>query len=92
MEKKGSSGKKDKKSDKPTVFASGREVLQNIPQREIDKHKKDKADCWRYGHLGHKMYECYAKKTVRGTDLSSGRKMASLGKRKQDEELEDNKG
>jgi hypothetical protein len=33
-----------------------------------------------------------AKKTVRGTDLSSGRKMASLGKRKQDEELEDNKG
>jgi hypothetical protein len=46
-EKKGSSGKKDKKSDKPAIFASGREALQDIPQSEIDKHKKDKADCWR---------------------------------------------
>jgi hypothetical protein len=92
VEKKGSSGKKDKKSDKPTVFASGREVLQNVLQSEIDKHKKDKADCWRCRHLGHKMYECYAKKTVGGTDLSSGGKMASLGKRKRDKELEDNKG
>jgi hypothetical protein len=38
------------------------------------------------------MYECYTKKTVGGTDLSSGGKTASLGKRKWDEELEDNKG
>jgi hypothetical protein len=57
VEKKGSSGKKDKKSDKPAVFASGREALQNVPQSEIDKHKKDKADCWRCGRSGHKMYE-----------------------------------
>jgi hypothetical protein len=48
-EKKGSSGKNDKKSDKPAIFASGREALQNVPQSEIDKHKKDKADCWRCG-------------------------------------------
>jgi hypothetical protein len=78
-EKKGSSGKKDKKSDKPTIFASGKEALQNVPQSEINKHKKDKANCWRCGHSGHKMYECYAKKTVRGTELSGG-KTASLGK------------
>jgi hypothetical protein len=90
-EKKGSSGKKDKKSDKPAVFASGREALQNVLQSEIDKHKKDKANCWRCGHLGYKMYECYAKKTVRGTDLSSGGKMASLGKRKWDNEVDDDK-
>jgi hypothetical protein len=30
------------------------------------------------------MYECYAKKTVGGTELSSGGKTASLGKRKWD--------
>jgi hypothetical protein len=90
-EKKGSSGKKDKKSDKPMIFASGREALQNVPQSEINKHKKDNADCWRYGRSGHKMYECYAKKTVRGTDLSSGGKIASLGKRKRDDDENDNK-
>jgi hypothetical protein len=85
-EKKGSSGKNDKKSDKPAIFASGREALQDVLQSEIDKHKKDKADCWRCGRSGHKMYECYAKKTVRGTELSSGGKTASLGKRKRDNE------
>jgi hypothetical protein len=90
-EKKGSSGKNDKKSDKPAIFASGREALQNVPQSEIDKHKKDKADCWRCGRSGHKMYECYAKKTVGGTDLSSGGKTASLGKRKRDNEVDDDK-
>jgi hypothetical protein len=82
-EKKGPSGKKDKKSD------SGSEALQDVPQSEIDKHKKDKADCWRCRHSGHKMYECYAKKTVGGTELSSGGKTASLGKQKRDKE-EDN--
>jgi hypothetical protein len=71
-----------KKSDKPMVFTSGREVLQNIPQSEIDKHKKDKADYWSCRHSGYKMYECYAKKIVRGTDLSNGGKTVSLGKRK----------
>jgi hypothetical protein len=95
-EKKGSSGKKDKKSDKPAIFASGKEALQNVPQSEIDKHKKDKADCWRCGRSGHKMYDCYAKKTVGGTELSGG-KTASLGKRKRndeedDKELEKSKG
>jgi hypothetical protein len=90
-EKKGSSRKMDKKLDKPTIFASGREALQNVPQSEIDKHKKDKADCWRCRRLGHKMYKCYAKKIVGGTDLSSRGKMASLGKRKQDNEVEEDK-
>jgi hypothetical protein len=88
-EKKGSSGKKDKMSDKPAIFASGREALQDVPQSEIDKHKKDKADCWRCRRSGHKMYECYAKKTVGGTELSSGGKTASLAKPKWDNE-EDN--
>jgi hypothetical protein len=88
-EKKGSSGKKDKKSDKSAIFASGREALQDIPQSEIDKHKKDKANYWRCGHLGHKMYECYAKKIVRGTELSSGGKTASLGKQKQNNKVDD---
>jgi hypothetical protein len=90
-EKKGSFGKKDKKSDKPAIFASGREALQDVPQSEIDKHKKDKADCWRCRCLGYKMYECYAKKTVGGTELSSGGKTASLGKRKWDNEGDNDK-
>jgi hypothetical protein len=37
------------------------------------------------------MYECYAKKTVRGTELSSGGKTASLGKRKWDNEEDNDK-
>jgi hypothetical protein len=37
------------------------------------------------------MYECYAKKTVEGTDLSSGGKTALLGKRKWDDEAGDEK-
>jgi hypothetical protein len=37
------------------------------------------------------MYECYPKKTVRGTDLASGGKTASLGKWKQDDEVDDDK-
>jgi hypothetical protein len=89
-EKKGSSEKK--KSDKPAVFTLGREVFQNVPQSKINKHKKDKADCWRCRHSGYKMYECYAKKTVRGIDLSNGGKTASLGKRKRDDDVEDDKG
>jgi hypothetical protein len=88
-ERKGSSDKK--KSDKPAIFASGREALQDVPQSEIDKHKKDKADCWRCGRSGHKMYECYAKKTVGGTELSNGGNTASLGKRKRDNDDEDDK-
>jgi hypothetical protein len=90
-EKKGSSGKKDKKTDKPVIFASGREALQNVPQSEMDKHKKDKADCWRCGRSGHKMYECYAKKTIGETELSHGAKIASLGKWKWNHEVDDDK-
>jgi hypothetical protein len=37
------------------------------------------------------MYECYSKKIVGGTDLSSGGKRALLGKRKQDDEVDDDK-
>jgi hypothetical protein len=66
--------------------------LQNVPQSEIDKHKKDNADCWRCGWSGHKIYECYAKKIVGGMDLSNGGKTASLGKRKRDDDVEDDKG
>jgi hypothetical protein len=90
-EKKESSGKKDKKSDKPAIFAAGREALQDVPQSEIDKHKKDKADCWRCGRSGHKMYECYAKKTVGETELPSGGKTASLGKWKRDNKEDNDK-
>jgi hypothetical protein len=38
------------------------------------------------------MYQCYAKKTVGGTDLSNGGKTALLGKRKWDDDAEDDKG
>jgi hypothetical protein len=37
------------------------------------------------------MYECYAKKTVGGTELTSGGKTASLGKRKRDNEEDNDK-
>jgi hypothetical protein len=37
------------------------------------------------------MYECYAKKTVGGTELSSGGKIALLGKRKWDNKEDNDK-
>jgi hypothetical protein len=37
------------------------------------------------------MYECYAKKTVGGTELPSGGKTASLGKWKRNDEVDDDK-
>jgi hypothetical protein len=37
------------------------------------------------------MYEYYAKKIVRGTEISSGGKTASLGKRKWDNEEDNDK-
>ena len=40
-----------------------------MDQTEVDKHKKDKADCWRCGRSSHRTLECYASKTVGGTDL-----------------------
>jgi hypothetical protein len=36
------------------------------------------------------MYKCYAKKTVGGTELTSG-KTALLGKRKRDDDVDNNK-
>jgi hypothetical protein len=85
-EKKESSGKKEKKErkEKPAVFTSGKDALKGVPQDEIDKHKKDHADCWRCGRSGHKMYDCYAKKTVGGHELSGGTKTASSAKSKRD--------
>jgi hypothetical protein len=37
------------------------------------------------------MYECYAKKTVSGTELSSGGRTTSLGKWKWNDEVDDDK-
>jgi hypothetical protein len=37
------------------------------------------------------MYECYAKKTVGGTELSSGGKIALLGKQKWNDKVDNDK-
>jgi hypothetical protein len=68
------------------VFTSGKDALNGVPQDEMDIHKKDHADCWRCGRSGHKMYDCYAEKTVRGQKLSGGVKTASSAKRKRDDD------
>jgi hypothetical protein len=93
-EKKESSGKKDKKGkEKEPLYSSGKDALKGVPQAEIDKHKKDKADCWRCGRDGHKMYDCYAKKTTNGVELTEGasgpKKVASASKRKRNDDSDD---
>lgn len=70
------------------IWMSGRDALEGVPQAEIDRHKRENADCWRCGKKGHKMHNCYCKQTVAGTPLRdaprTSKDTVSATKRKRD--------
>jgi hypothetical protein len=82
------------RSDKEKKFQNNREALAGVPQMEIDQHKADKASCWRCGRNSHHTLECFAKKTSKGTELTT--MVAAVSKRtkrqrpSEDSEDEDN--
>jgi hypothetical protein len=64
--------KKKKKTSDPVRekrWLDTKAAFANVDQTEVDKHKKDKEDCWRCGRSSHRTLEYYASKTVGETDL-----------------------
>jgi hypothetical protein len=59
------------KGDREKKFPNNREALVGVPQAEIDQHKADKVSCWRCGRNSHHTLECFAKKTSKGTELTT---------------------
>ena len=72
-------------------WGSDGNVFKGVPQNEIDSHKNSKVNCWRCGQDSHTTQDCYARTTVKGTELPEAPKQASSiqGKRKRGEEAEE---
>jgi predicted ATP-binding protein involved in virulence len=59
------------RNDREKKFQNNREALASVPQAKIDQHKADKASCWHCGGSSHHTLECFAKKTSKGTELTT---------------------
>jgi hypothetical protein len=59
------------RSDQEKKCQNNREALVSVPQAEIDQYKVDNASCWRCGCSSHHSLECFAKKTSKGTELTT---------------------
>jgi hypothetical protein len=67
------------KGDREKKFRNNHEVLAGVPQAEINQHKADKASWWHCGCISHHTLECFAKKTSKGTELTTT--VAAVSKR-----------
>ena len=87
----GSKAEKPRKSLAESHWGSGGNVYKGDPQNEIDSHRNSKASCWRCGRDSNTTQDCYARTTVKGTELPEAPKQASAiqGKRKRGEDAEE---
>jgi len=87
----GGKAEKPRKSWAESHWGSGGNAFKGVPPNEIDSHKNSKANCWRCGRDNHTTQDCYARITVKGTELPEAPKLASSiqGKRKRGEEAEE---
>ena len=88
---KEATGAKKGTEKKPSLWKSGKEAYEGVPQAEIDDHKAKGVDCRRCGRDSHNTYECYARKTIAGTDLPvhpSKKGSSAATKRKQTDDQE----
>jgi len=87
----GGKAEKPRKSWAESHWGSGGNAYKGVPQNEIDSHKNSKANCWRCGWDNHTTQDCYARTTVKGTELPEALKQVSSiqGKRKRGEEAEE---
>jgi len=87
----GGKAEKPRKTWAESHWGSGGNAFKAVPQNEIDPHKNSKANCWRCGRDNHTTQDCYARTTVKGTELPEAPKQASSiqGKKKRGEEAEE---
>jgi len=87
----GDKAEKPRKSWAESHWGSGGNAFKGVPQNEIDSHKNGKANCWRCGQDNYSTQDCYARTTVKGTELPEAPKQASSiqGKRKRGEEAKE---
>ena len=87
----GGKAEKPRKSWAESHWGSGGNAYKGVPQNEIDAHKNSKANCWRCGRDSHTTQDCYARTTVKGTELPEALKQTSSiqGKRKRGEDAEE---
>src|SRR6266576_6796790 len=55
-------------SGSPQIWKNITDALKGIPQSEVEEYRKDNA-CLRCGRDGHRILQCYARKSIKGTDL-----------------------
>ena len=80
--KRDDKGPKKSTPSREKRWANPKEALAGVDQADIDKHKKDKADCCRCGRSSHKTLECFASKSASGKDLPAAPEKISGIKRK----------
>ena len=66
---KGQEETQAKKEKKASLWKSGKEAFEGVPQEEVDTYKAEGSKCWRCGGDTHKMWDCFASKTKKGTTL-----------------------
>jgi hypothetical protein len=66
---KEATGAKKGEPKKDSLWKNGKEAFEGVPSEEINTHKKSGVDCWRCGRDTHRSFDCYARKTIAGTDL-----------------------
>jgi len=87
----GGKAEKPRKTWEQSHWGSGSNAYNGVPQSEIDSHRSSKASCWRCGRDSHTTQDCYARTTVKGTELPEApKKVSSIhGKRKRGEDPEE---
>jgi len=87
----GGKAEKPRKSWAESHWGSGDNAYKGVPQNEIDSHRNSKASCWRCGRDSHTTQDCYARTTIKGTELLEAPKQASSiqGKWKRGEDTEE---
>jgi len=87
----GGKAEKPRKTWEQSHWGSGSNAYKGVPQSEIDSHRSSKANCWRCGRNSHTTQDCYARTTVKDTELPEAPKQASSiqGKQKRGEDAEE---
>jgi len=88
MRDSGGKAEKPRKTWVESHWGSGSNAYKGVPQGEINAHRDSKASCWRCRRDSHATQDCYARTTIKGTELPEAPKPVSYlhGKRKREEE------
>jgi len=87
----GGKAEKPRKTWAESHWGSGGNAYKGVAQNEIDSYRNSKANSWRCRRDSHTTQDCYARTSVKGTELPESPKQASSiqGKRKRGEDAEE---